>query len=47
MNPSDFEDEFENETPFEYTEIDILEEPATWDVDDFDDIVDFGTAGLV
>ena len=43
MEPQEKETELEQESPFIYGEDDILEEPTSWDLDDFDDILDFDT----
>ena len=43
MEPKEKEKELEPESPFIYSDDDILEEPTSWEVDDFDDILDIDT----
>ena len=43
MQPKQKEKELEQDSPLIYSEDDILEEPTSWEVDDFDDILDFDT----
>lgn len=43
MDSRDDEKEVEQDRPLIYTDDDLLDEPMSWDVDDFDDILDKGT----
>ncbi len=40
MYPKQQEEGFENDSPDPYREEDFPEEPSTWDVGDFEDILD-------
>ena len=46
MNPEERDDELQQDSSLVYREDEVPDEPSTWTVDDFDDLLDFNGSML-